>query len=252
MSGSPCQGPGTGFTPPLSTSVPGTPPPDCPRRPPPTGCDRQEPSRARHTAAVGSRGAFHVVEIRPTSRLGPSRSRRGDRQSRLPCSVRFVRRACQLLPHGPIELPAPPAAPTTAPSRRCHRRRGDSDRLARAHRPRHGRARACRRACAGHDRPRARNAPLAPPREPQPRRRPLRERGTRSPRHAPSRGLATSPFTPVSRARRYRQRRNRTQRNRLRDRNEVRREARSVVFPAQPGGTRREVLGSDGLPGSER
>jgi transposase len=27
---------------------------------------------------------------------------------------------------------------------------------------------------------------------------------------------------------------------------------RLVVFPAQPGGTRREVLGSDGLPGSER
>ncbi|MGZ4230866.1 MAG: NERD domain-containing protein [Solirubrobacteraceae bacterium] len=27
---------------------------------------------------------------------------------------------------------------------------------------------------------------------------------------------------------------------------------RPVVFPAQPGGTRREVLGSNGLPGSER
>ena len=27
---------------------------------------------------------------------------------------------------------------------------------------------------------------------------------------------------------------------------------RAVVSPAQPGGTRREVLGSDGLPGSER
>lgn len=27
---------------------------------------------------------------------------------------------------------------------------------------------------------------------------------------------------------------------------------RPVVSPAQPGGTRREVLGSDGLPGSER
>ena len=27
---------------------------------------------------------------------------------------------------------------------------------------------------------------------------------------------------------------------------------RSVVSPVQPGGTRREVLGSDGLPGSER
>jgi hypothetical protein len=27
---------------------------------------------------------------------------------------------------------------------------------------------------------------------------------------------------------------------------------RLVVFPAQPGGTRRKVLGSDGLPGSER
>ena len=27
---------------------------------------------------------------------------------------------------------------------------------------------------------------------------------------------------------------------------------RSVVSPAQPGGTRREVLGSNGLPGSER
>ena len=27
---------------------------------------------------------------------------------------------------------------------------------------------------------------------------------------------------------------------------------RLVVSPAQPGGTRREVLGSDGLPGSER
>ena len=27
---------------------------------------------------------------------------------------------------------------------------------------------------------------------------------------------------------------------------------RSVVSPAQPGGTRRDVLGSNGLPGSER
>jgi integrase/recombinase XerD len=27
---------------------------------------------------------------------------------------------------------------------------------------------------------------------------------------------------------------------------------RSVVSPAQPGGTRRKVLGSNGLPGSER
>ena len=27
---------------------------------------------------------------------------------------------------------------------------------------------------------------------------------------------------------------------------------RSVVYPAQPGGTRRDVLGSNGLPGSER
>jgi len=114
-------------------------------------------------------------------------------------------------------LSAPPAV-SKAASSRCQRHHGSRGWCAGGYRRRYRRARAGRRARARHDRPCARHAQMAAPRWAQPRWRALGGRGASSPQRAGGGGLAPSPFTALSRWWGHRQRRDRSHRPGVRDR----------------------------------